>query len=182
MYFYKDRKANNSRFVYWNLCSTSCKILLLFSLFISPAPGNVAPILYILYGTTQHIKNSYAFIVGKSEDIFTFTRIFACARNYRPCFRQNQPKRSFSIKWKRAFWACFRENWVYKFGHCSYKARKFSLNCEAILRLSSQRSKIHSLICRVFNPRASLWISILDLFLYSILDKSFKRILFHQDF
>jgi hypothetical protein len=40
-----------------------------------------------------------------------------CARNYRPCFRENQPKRSFSIKWKRAFWACFRENWVYKFGH-----------------------------------------------------------------
>ena len=41
------------------------------------------------------------------------------ARNYRPCFRENQPKRSFSIKWKRAFWACFRENWVYKFGHCA---------------------------------------------------------------
>ncbi len=40
-----------------------------------------------------------------------------CARNYRPCFRENQPKRSFSIKWKRAFWACFRENWVYIFGH-----------------------------------------------------------------
>ncbi len=39
------------------------------------------------------------------------------ARIYRPCFRENQPKRSFSIKWKRAFWACFRENWVYKFGH-----------------------------------------------------------------
>ncbi len=38
------------------------------------------------------------------------------ARNYRPCFRENQPKRSFSIKWKWAFWACFRENWVYKFG------------------------------------------------------------------
>ncbi len=39
------------------------------------------------------------------------------ARNYSPCFRENQPKRSFSIKRKRAFWACFRENWVYKFGH-----------------------------------------------------------------
>jgi hypothetical protein len=142
MHFYKDRKANNSRFVYWNLCSTSCKILLLFSFFISPTPGNVAPILHILYGTTQHIKNSYALIVGKSEDIFTFTRIFAC----------------------------------------SYNARKFSLNCDVILRLSSQQSKIHSLICRVFNPRASLWISILDLFLYSTLDKSLKRILFHQDF
>ncbi len=43
--------------------------------------------------------------------------LFYSARNYRPCFRENQPKRSFSIKWKRAFWACFRENWVYKFGH-----------------------------------------------------------------
>ncbi len=42
----------------------------------------------------------------------------ACARNYRPCFRENQPKRSFSSKWIRAFRACFRENWVYKFGHC----------------------------------------------------------------
>ncbi len=50
----------------------------------------------------------------------TVSRICASktsARNYRPCFRENQPKRSFSIKWKRAFWACFRENWVYKFGH-----------------------------------------------------------------
>ncbi len=46
----------------------------------------------------------------------------ACARNYRPCFRENQPKRSFSIKWKRVFWACFRENWVYKFGHWSLKS------------------------------------------------------------
>ncbi len=39
------------------------------------------------------------------------------ARNYRPCFRENQPKRSFSIKLKRAFWARFHENWVYKFGY-----------------------------------------------------------------
>ncbi len=52
--------------------------------------------------------------------IFTLNFRWAAAtgaRNYRPCFRENQPKRSFSIKWKRAFWACFRENWVYKFGH-----------------------------------------------------------------
>ncbi len=46
-----------------------------------------------------------------------FEKIDTCAQNYRPCFRENQPKSSFSIKWKRAFWACFRENWVYKFGH-----------------------------------------------------------------
>jgi hypothetical protein len=49
--------------------------------------------------------------------------VHSCARNYRPCFRENQPKRSFSIKWKRAFWACFRENWVYKFGHCTHWLR-----------------------------------------------------------
>jgi hypothetical protein len=51
------------------------------------------------------------------------------ARNYRPCFRENQPKRSFSIKWKRAFWACFRENWVYKFGHrCTKSLRVLFLH------------------------------------------------------
>ncbi len=59
------------------------------------------------------------------EDAFAGTgpKIKSCAasvcsaRNYRPCLCENQPKLSFSIKWKRAFWACFRENWVYKFGH-----------------------------------------------------------------
>ncbi len=54
-----------------------------------------------------HVQNVYKYRSPWSE---------TSARNYRPCFRENQPKRSFSIKWKRAFWACFRENWVYKFG------------------------------------------------------------------
>jgi hypothetical protein len=54
--------------------------------------------------------SEYMPILGLCVDAFS-------AWNYRPCFRENQPKRSFSIKWKRAFWACFRENWVYKFGH-----------------------------------------------------------------
>jgi hypothetical protein len=48
-------------------------------------------------------------------------RPYCSARNYRPCFRENQPKRLFSIKWKRAFWACVCENWVYKFGHRCWK-------------------------------------------------------------
>jgi hypothetical protein len=103
-----------------------------FFFFISPAPGNVGPILHILYGTTQHIKNSYAFIVGKSEDIFTFTRIFAC----------------------------------------SYNARKFSLNCDVILRLSSQQRKIHSLISRVLNPRAGLDFYPRFIFVFNIGQKS----------
>ncbi len=41
------------------------------------------------------------------------------ARNYRPSFRENKPKTLVLYDWKRAFWACFRENWVYKFGHSS---------------------------------------------------------------
>ncbi len=39
------------------------------------------------------------------------------ARNYRPSFRENKPKTLIFNDWKRAFWACFRENLVYKFGH-----------------------------------------------------------------
>jgi hypothetical protein len=33
---------------------------------------------------------------------------------YRPSFRENKPKKLAFDEWKRAFWACFRENWVYK--------------------------------------------------------------------
>ncbi len=40
-----------------------------------------------------------------------------CGRIYRPSFRENKPKRLVFQYWKRSFWACFRENWVYKFGH-----------------------------------------------------------------
>ncbi len=58
------------------------------------------------------------------KDIIDWIHEF-CARNYRPCFHENQPKRSFSIKWKRAFWACFRENRVYKFGHTGFTGMYF---------------------------------------------------------
>jgi hypothetical protein len=39
------------------------------------------------------------------------------ARIYRPSFHENKPKTLAFSNRKRAFWACFRENWVYKFGH-----------------------------------------------------------------
>jgi hypothetical protein len=39
------------------------------------------------------------------------------ARNYRPSFHENKPKTLVLYDWKRAFWACFHENRVYKFGH-----------------------------------------------------------------
>ncbi len=38
-------------------------------------------------------------------------------RNYRPSFHENKPKTLVFSHRKRAFWACLRENWVYKFGH-----------------------------------------------------------------
>ncbi len=34
-----------------------------------------------------------------------------------PRIRENKPKTLVFSHWKRAFWACFHENWVYNFGH-----------------------------------------------------------------
>jgi hypothetical protein len=34
-----------------------------------------------------------------------------------PVFAKTSQRRSFLVI--EAFWACFHENWVYKFGHCS---------------------------------------------------------------
>ncbi len=35
----------------------------------------------------------------------------------RPGFRENKTKTLVFSHWKRALWACFRESWVYNFGH-----------------------------------------------------------------
>jgi hypothetical protein len=39
------------------------------------------------------------------------------ARIYRPSDRENKPKTLVFSHRQRAFWACFRENEVYNFGH-----------------------------------------------------------------
>ncbi len=51
------------------------------------------------------------------------TQTLYCARNDRPSFHENMPKTLVLYDWKRAFWACFHENWVYKFRHstCSHR-------------------------------------------------------------
>jgi hypothetical protein len=41
------------------------------------------------------------------------------ARIYRPSFRENKLKTLAFSHRKRAFWACFGENWVFKLGHSS---------------------------------------------------------------
>ncbi len=43
-----------------------------------------------------------------------------CARIYRPSIRKNKPKMLVFSHWKRGFYACFRVNWVYKFGHWTF--------------------------------------------------------------
>jgi hypothetical protein len=48
-------------------------------------------------------------------------RPFCRARIYRTSFCKNKPKKLFFNDLKRAFWACFRENWFYKFGHWWWK-------------------------------------------------------------
>jgi hypothetical protein len=44
------------------------------------------------------------------------------ARIYRPSFLENKPKTLVFSQTKRAFWASFRENWVYNFGHWRAKS------------------------------------------------------------
>ncbi len=51
------------------------------------------------------------------DSYYTMVCIRYSARNYRPSFRENKPNTLVLYDWKRAFWACFRENWVYKFVH-----------------------------------------------------------------
>ncbi len=47
------------------------------------------------------------------------------ARIYRPSFRENKPKTLVFHYWKCLFWACFHENWVYKFGHGALRFHSF---------------------------------------------------------
>ncbi len=47
------------------------------------------------------------------------------ARIYRPSFREKKPKTLVFSHRKRAFWACFHENWVYKFGNWFFTPSPF---------------------------------------------------------
>ncbi len=56
-----------------------------------------------------------------------------------PRFRENKPKTLVCSHRKRAFWAWFRENWVYNFGHWSHWSSK----------------KIKKLAASLFRPRTN---------------------------
>ncbi len=54
-------------------------------------------------------------------------RLFvSIARIYRPSFRINKAKTLLFNDWKRVFWACFHETWVYRFVHMSVPHLLFS--------------------------------------------------------
>ncbi len=51
----------------------------------------------------------------------------------------------YGLNWKRAFWPCFRENerfhaqnWVYKFGHCTYSRREGGMKGGGVGELESR--------------------------------------------
>jgi hypothetical protein len=56
----------------------------------------------------EKTRHRYVYIV--------FSDTESSARIYGPSFRENKPKTLVFSHRKRAFWADFRENWVYKFG------------------------------------------------------------------
>ncbi len=53
---------------------------------------------------------------------------------YRPSFRENKPKTLVFSHWKWAFWSRFRENWVYKFGHCRFLTFYDSPNSHRVVK------------------------------------------------
>jgi hypothetical protein len=64
------------------------------------------------------------------------------ARIYRSSFRETKPKSLVFNDLKRAFCACFRENWVYKFGH------------------RGKNSKITPLVFSILHGEISMYVSL----------------------
>jgi hypothetical protein len=76
------------------------------------------------------------------------------ARIYEPSFRENKPKTLVFSHRKRVFWAFFRENWVYKFGHGS----SFSKNTIFRLFLRKLHMQVRNSL-KIFSKYAFLlWI------------------------
>ncbi len=75
--------------------------------------------MYWMYSTEWHDRHSM--LTGHHLRFFANVRLpggeNTSARNHRHSFQENKPKTLVLYDWKRALWACFRENWVYKLGH-----------------------------------------------------------------
>jgi hypothetical protein len=62
---------------------------------------------------------------GIGGGLLVYSKQDICARIYRPSFHEYKPKTLVFCHTKRAFWACFRENWVFNFGHWILPYDKF---------------------------------------------------------
>jgi hypothetical protein len=75
-------------------------------------------------------------------------------RIYRPSFRENKSKTHVFSHRKQAFWACFRENWVYKIGH----GYPFSQNCPWVVEVDRRHyKKTHLLTKNALESKTALY-------------------------
>ncbi len=90
---------------------------------------------------------------------FQFTSVFS-SWIYRPSCCKNKPKTIVINHWKRMFWACFRENWVYYFRHCTVlfgiSLVRLCKYCTEIFLINRQCS--NTVLCNI-------WIMIIETFL-----------------
>ncbi len=70
-----------------------------------------------------------------------------------PRFRENKPKTLVFSHRKLAFWACFRENCVYNFGHCTEQRRE---GVAAYLWLYTSHISLHS---NLLSPHSALYLT-----------------------
>jgi hypothetical protein len=79
-------------------------------------PGESVPPAFVAGG--EHTRWAEREVAGGGQ-YFGRRQTQLCARIYRPSFRENKLNTLVFSHAKRAYWACFPENWVYKFGHCT---------------------------------------------------------------
>ncbi len=96
-----------------------------------------------------------------------FNHLLASARIYRLSFHANKPKTLVFNHWKRAFWACFREYWVYKFGQSPNLLNVLLYTCCIIVletttpspqrfaKQSAIKNLLHSFKCITFHDHGS---------------------------
>jgi hypothetical protein len=87
----------------------------LLSLNLSVRPSTVPEIINPVFTKTSPKRS---FCMTENER-FGLVFVNTGARIYRPSFHENKPKTLVFSHTKRGFLACFRENWVYNFGHGS---------------------------------------------------------------
>ena len=72
------------------------------------------------------------------------------ARIFRSSFRENKPKMLVFSHRKRAYWACFHENWVYKFGHRILNSHRRLKNIRTVQRVAQKKRIENNQVCGLY--------------------------------